>query len=655
MGKFKNLLLIVSIGMSMSMQAQTLDSVKYKTLDINNIKAKILPSNLQFVPYWLDGKSNGIAGYAYPADMDSLTTIFSYALWIGGQTLDGEVRVAAEQYNARWIASEEVSVFDFQSGPISILNDSCFSDEETIGKWSRVWKLSALEIQNFITAIQNNGNIDENSVPEAIRTWPAHGDVSKGQLQNIAPFFDNDGDGVYDWRKGDYPLIKGDQCIFFVYNDARPHTESESNNPLNIEIHAMAYAFGDQTDTAFWNSMFFNYTIHNRSSNDYNDVYLGVWADFDIGYAYDDYVGCDVERGMFFGYNGKDPDGWGGPRDYPAGKVPAQGVAFLGGAYITDGYDNPSYNKQADDNIFGPSFNANYPNTPCEIVTMDGTLQPFTWDSTGNGDTITKQVMVRAEAINGTNFGDGIIDNERLGLSKFVYHNNDGSTVNGVTKIAEDYYNYLRGIWKNDARITFGGMGYNPSSTTYCDFMFPGDSDPCNWGTKGVPPSKLWTEENEMNMYGDRRGLGSSGPFTFKANTATQLDIALVSGMMEEGSENPYSAVGKIKMYATQIKTEFSLMPEKFQNQNYGKVAVGVPVFQQNTEKIFSVYPNPVTNNLQVKLLDLETATYTVYNVAGQIIQTGIINKTATIDVQSFSNGVYFLKIENKVVKIIKN
>ncbi len=32
-------------------------------------------------------------------------------------------------------------------------------------------------------------------------------------------------------------------------------------------------------------------------------------------------------------------------------------------------------------------------------------------------------------AINGVNFGDGIVDNERFGMRRFVYHNNDNSVV----------------------------------------------------------------------------------------------------------------------------------------------------------------------------------------------------------------------------------
>lgn len=41
-------------------------------------------------------------------------------------------------------------------------------------------------------------------------------------------------------------------------------------------------------------------------------------------------------------------------------------------------------------------------------------------------------------AINGFNFGNGIVDDERLGLTGFVYHENN-STVCGHPTIAEEY------------------------------------------------------------------------------------------------------------------------------------------------------------------------------------------------------------------------
>ena len=52
---------------------------------------------------------------------------------------------------------------------------------------------------------------------------------------------------------------------------------------------------------------------------------------------------------------------------------------------------------------------------------------------------------IDACAINGVNFGNGIVDDERFGMRRFVYYEN-GPGNNGEPDKATDYYNYLKGI-----------------------------------------------------------------------------------------------------------------------------------------------------------------------------------------------------------------
>jgi hypothetical protein len=90
------------------------------------------------------------------------------------------------------------------------------------------------------------------------------------------------------------------------------------------------------------------------------------------------------------------------------------------------------------------------------------------------------------------NFGNGIVDDERFGMRRFFYHNNSG-VPDYMTDpdYAPEYYNLLRGIWKDNTKMMYGGNAHS-SSGAYgpaCDFMFPGDTDVCDWGTGGIPPS----------------------------------------------------------------------------------------------------------------------------------------------------------------------
>lgn len=63
-----------------------------------------------------------------------------------------------------------------------------------------------------------------------------------------------------------------------------------------------------------------------------------------------------------------------------------------------------------------------------------------------------------------------------------------------------------------------------------------------------------------------------------------------------------------------------------------------------NDETTFELYPNPVENYLKVTYRGSENTPYVIFNQMGQEVQKGQMN--GGIDVTSFSNGIYFLKME---------
>ncbi|MCD4737614.1 MAG: hypothetical protein K8R53_16355, partial [Bacteroidales bacterium] len=427
-------------------------------LDVNNIKARINA----FGNHFWDLPGGIGASYEYPIG-SGLHTMFNNTMWIGGMDNNQQLKLAAERYR-QWGT-------DFWTGPLSDDGNVWIDTTESMN-WFKVWKLSKEEVAWH----KNHWNDPGYEIPENIVTWPAHGDVTLGQSYYLAPFVDVDGDSIYHPEQGDYPLMRADQSIYFIFNDQKLHTETGSE-PIGIEVHGMAYAFSAQQEPELKNAIFLSYKIFNRSGIQLDDAFLGLFSDFDIGYAWDDFVGCDIERGAYYGYNGDDYD-----EDY--GEFPpAQGIIVLGGPYMdTDGLDNP----------------------------------------TGGCD----------ESINGVGFGDGIIDNERYGMSKFVFFNNTGNIM-GDPQMPEEYYNYLQAKWKDGTNMMYGGNGH-PEHGAYgpaCNFMFPGLSDPCNWGTGGNPPNGPvdWTEEIAGNNPNDRRGLCSMGPFTLEAGGFQKVDIAFIT------------------------------------------------------------------------------------------------------------------------------
>ena len=134
----------------------------------------------------------------------------------------------------------------------------------------------------------------------------------------------------------------GDYNMWWVFNDkGNIHTET-SGDPIGMEIKAQAFAFATNDEV---NSMtFYNYELINRSTQTLTNTYFGVYLDSDIGCSFDDYVGCDVQRGLGYCYNGNAIDAIGcGSWTTPIGEnPPAIGVDFFEGPYQdNDGIDNP--------------------------------------------------------------------------------------------------------------------------------------------------------------------------------------------------------------------------------------------------------------------------------------------------------------------------
>jgi hypothetical protein len=421
---------------------------QFSSIDINNVKAGFNPAGDLFWNY---------TNPAFEVPKGSGTgTIYAANFWIGGMDAAGQLHIAAQTYGQ--------SGRDIFQGPM--MASSAYSASQDAA-WNTVWKINRSTIDSFRLWFQTPSIYPGYTIPSVIMNWPAHGNTTLGQAHDLAPFYDYDGDQTYDPASGDFPCIKGDQAVYFIYNDDRSaHTES-GGAKLGVEVHGMAYAFDAPNDTALNNTIFLNYKIYNRSNSAYSNVYVGMWVDFDLGCYADDYVGSDVGRNAFYAYNGSPADcGSTGYGNFP----PAQGVVFLKG-------------PMADP--------------------MDGT----------------------------DNDRDCIVDeaNETIGMTDFVSYSNDLTPI-GNPQTSDNYYNYMQSLWLDGTPVTHGSNGYNtggPSSK----YMYPGNTDHAyEYGTGGscLFPGAAQPDWYETNTPGDRRGLGAAGPFTFYPGQEQCLDYAFV-------------------------------------------------------------------------------------------------------------------------------
>lgn len=493
----------------------------YNYLDINNVRCRINTGG----DMWWDLQS--LPQYEIPAGSKK-HSMFSAALWIGGKDVNGNIRVAAQRYRGRGD--------DFYTGPLTTEGLADVSPD-VCKQYDRHFIIYRSDVEKFVAAKANPELYEGYQTPAYFDEYPAHGDVLRGYSYYLAPFYDNDGDGDYNPGAGDYPyydleneltiedanptmegngilkdqILKGDMTLFWIFNDkGADHTETQGD-PIGFEIRGQAFAFS--TNDELNDMTFYSYEIINRSTFSLDSTYFSQWVDPDVGYAKDDYLGCDVQRGLGYCYNGEATDGTGQQAHYGE-NPPAIGVDFFQGPYMDPLIDS----------VIG------------EAIPRRAT------DSIGN--------PLCDESINGLNFTDTIAGNERFGMRRFLYHNNTGGP-KGDPSTYDEYYWMLKGYWKGGREypMQFGGDAYpgNPNvSPVRTTFMFPGDTDPCWWGTKhdddptepginvieeyGWTPSEEgvhWTEKNEGNNPDDRRFMQSAGPFTLKPGAVNYITVGI--------------------------------------------------------------------------------------------------------------------------------
>ena len=536
-------------------------------LEFNNVRTRVEAGGL-----WWQDRANGRADYEAPVGSNKFA-IFAGGLWLGGTDVNGQLKAAASLFGQG---------VDFWSGPLDTTGEAEIGPE-TCDEWDRFFEISRAEVAQFVAyqAAKEAGEEAEKfptgfQIPTSILEWPGNGNTSIGQDFLLAPYVNVAGDASYEPELGDFPFydlegtidcraprssrsesstrpLFGDQTFWWIFND-KGNNHSETNAPpIGMEIHAQAFAFATNDEV---NDMtFYNFELINRSTFTLTDTYFASYVDPDLGNSADDYVGCDVVRGLGYCFNG----------------------------------------DEFDESVRG---NTGYGSNPAAIG-IDFFEGPFQ-----DADDIANDVGIGPnEALNGLGYGDTIVDNERFGMRRFVFYNL-GTANNGDPDLAIHFYNYMRGIWKNGQLMRHGGDGFQSAAVENIPtaFMFPGESDPLHWGTTNdlgiptIPQNTNWTEDNPgigdvRNPPGDRRFVQSAGPFTLRPGNVNDITVGVVFAQAESGGR----LASVEKLFDADDKAQ-SLFDNCFQVLN-GPDAPELDIQELNRELVFYLSNSEISNN----------------------------------------------------------
>ena len=289
-------------------------------LNFNNVSATVTDGGILF-----NNAGTSTAGYEVPVG-SGMNVLYATSLWFGGTDVNGQLHLSGSSF---------LGAADIFPGPYSDSNQ--YTSTVYLANYgTSIWSVNQAEIDAHIQNWSQSGYV----VPASIASWPGNGETSIGVADQLAPYVDMNGNGVYEPAMGDYPNIRGDRATYIIMNDAAQVHTGSGGDILGMEVHLMLYQYATLD---YLNDLtFINARVFNRGTNTYTDFTTSIYADGDIGNPTDDYTGSDSTRNMIFTYNGDafDEDN-AGNLGYGA-NPPAVGIVSLGNAisnatYYTNG------------------------------------------------------------------------------------------------------------------------------------------------------------------------------------------------------------------------------------------------------------------------------------------------------------------------------
>src|SRR3989339_19485 len=414
--------------------------------------------------------------------------------------------------------------------------------------------------------------------------WPA---------QYGAPFDDRNGNGTYE-PDADIPGVPGaDQTIWSVANDINPGNTADLYGALPLGVEQQATYWAYNRTGALGNMIFRKYKLINKSNVVFNDMYVSMWSDVDLGNATDDFAGCDTTLSLGYCYNANANDA-----TYTPLPPPAVGFDFFQGPLV-NGVAGEDRNKNGVDDAedFG--------------------------------------------IFNGQVAGPGKIN---LPMTAFYYFARGDANVTDSTRQALEgstqFYNFFQGrIGKT------GDLFVNPVT-----------NEPTTYALTGDPVSKQGWIDGVLLPSGDRRVGQASGPFTMAPGDTQEVVIAEIVAGAIPGVDR-LSAIGLLKFYDRTAQDAFDnffdlpTAPPAPEDNIPGTYDPDLKVYYALDKKIVLDWGENLTKIKQTENFDSKSYKFEGYNVYQLPNASASVDEGRRIATYDLVNGI--LKIEGQFFDVV--